>query len=480
MTKHNQHFHLPSRRQFLYGLGTGCAALTQSAALSTLLNLSLTRSAAAAIDVSGYKALVCIFLFGGIDTYNVLVPGEPDEYADYVTARSTLALPEAGLHSINNPLEGGRVFNLHPGLGDLVDLYNDGNLAFVANVGSLIEPVDYSTYGNSARLPLGLYSHSDQQRHWQTSTPQSRTEITGWLGRMADILSDTVNQNEAISMNIAIDRLNILQTGDQIIPYVVDDKNGAQILNGYGGGSEQDLILTETTDSFLQQNYTNLFKSTHRKFRAGAIDAADSYNNATSEIEEQLSGATVTDLKSTSLGQQLLQVALAIGARTELEQTRQVFFASRGGWDNHAGLIGIQAALLPQVGSALKAFYTALVELGVENDVVTYTASDFARTLNANSNEGSDHAWGGNHIVMGGSVDGGNIFGQYPVTLDPVLNQLDVGRGRLIPTTSVDSYTAEMARWFGIDNDSVLETIIPNIRNFYGSSETGAPVGFLL
>ncbi len=477
MKKANKTTSVPNRRQFLAGLGAGCAAMTQVSALSTLVNLSLTKSAAAAIDVTGYKALVCVFLFGGIDSHNVLLPREPGEYADYVTARSALALPDDGtIHDIVNPLESNRAFGLHPALGDLADLYNSGNLAFVANVGSLIEPVDIANYYGGARLPLGLYSHSDQQRHWQTSTPQSRTEITGWLGRMADVLNDLTNTNEAISMNIAIDRLNILQTGDQTIPYVVDDNNGAQVLSGYGGTNTLDRILTQTTDSFLANSYSDLLKDTHRKFRAGAIDAAESYNAATAGIT--FSQSIEDAFSASSLGRQLRQVAKAIGAHGALGQDRQVFFASGGGWDNHANLLAAHAGLLPQVNSALKAFYDALVELGVQDDVVTYTASDFARTLNANSNNGSDHAWGGNHIVMGGSVNGGNVFGNYPVSLAPG-NSLDVGRGRMIPTTSVDLYTAEMARWFGIDNDSVLETIIPNIRNFYSSSETNAPMGFL-
>ena len=159
----------PSRRDLLVGLG-GCAAVGQTSLLSTLLQLGLTRSAAAAIDTSGYKAMVCVFLFGGIDSHNVLVPSDPVAYADYVAARSNLALPQATLHPISDPIDG-RAYGLHPGLPDLKALYDAGNLAFIANVGSLIEPVDAATYNNGARLPLGLFSHSDQQRHWQTSTP---------------------------------------------------------------------------------------------------------------------------------------------------------------------------------------------------------------------------------------------------------------------------------------------------------------------
>lgn len=466
-----------TRRDLLRSFG-GCAALSQTALLSTLLSLNLTRSAAAAIDTSGYKALVCVFLFGGIDSHNVLVPtaaNGSDPYADYVAARGNLALPLAGLHPISDPIDG-RGYGLHPGLADLQSLYNSGNLAFIANVGSLIEPVLPETYSNGARLPLGLFSHSDQQRHWQTSTPQSRTQITGWLGRMADILNDSVNSNPTISMNIGIDRLNILQTGDGIVPYVVDDQNGAEVLAGYGSGNAMDVILTDATDSFLEQSYADLLKHTHAGLSRQAVDAAVAYNDATQGVE--IDPAIVATLQSTSLGRQLLQVARAIGAQATLGQQRQVFFVSRGGFDNHANLLPIQDNLLPELNDALKAFYDATVYLGVENDVVTYTASDFARTLNANSNAGSDHAWGGNHIVMGGSVDGGRLYGTYPDTLAPG-NLLDLGRGRLIPTLSVDEYSAEMALWFGIENDANLESIIPNIRNFYSAGDSLPPLGFL-
>jgi len=475
-----------SRRDFMRISG-GCAALTETSLLATLLNLSLIRSAAAAIDTSGYKALVCVFLHGGIDSYNVLVPTtDPgnDPYADYALARGNLALDPTSVLGITDPTDN-RGYGLHPELGDLQSLYEDGNLAFIANVGSLLEPVLPETYRNGARLPLGLYSHNDQQRHWQTSTPQSRTQITGWVGRMADILSDSVNRNPTISMNIAIEHLNILQTGDGIVPYVVDDRNGAELLRGYGGTNPMDQILTGAVDSFLEQSYVNLLKSTYAGMSRQAIDAAVEYNAQTEIVEAILVNPvtgipdTVDILRSTSLGRQLLQAALAIGAHGALDQDRQVFFTERGGWDHHSNLLTNQGNLLREVNAALKAFYDTLSFLGLANDVVTFTASDFARTLSANSSNGSDHAWGGNHIVMGGAVQGGRLYGTYPDSLAPG-SSLDVGRGRLIPTTSVDQYAAELAMWFGLENDGNLETILPNIRNFHAASDTSPPLGFLI
>ena len=203
----------------------------------------------------------------------------------------------------------------------------------------------------------------------------------------------------------------------------------------------------------------------------GSIDAAVQFNTATENI------ILTTPFSLTSLSQQLKMVAKTIAAREDLGQTRQVFFVERGGWDHHSNLHNNLNNLLPEVNDALNSFYQATVELGVQNEVTTFSASDFSRTLTSNGS-GSDHAWGSNMILMGGSVDGGKIHGQYPFSLAPG-NELDVGRGRLIPTTSVDEYYAELAMWFGIPNDSTLETILPNIRNFYPSSATDRPIGFM-
>ncbi|MEN8176643.1 MAG: DUF1501 domain-containing protein [Pseudomonadota bacterium] len=466
-----------TRRDFLRAMG-GCAALSQTPLLSTALNLSLMRSASAAYDPSGYKALVCVFLFGGIDSYNVLVPTDGDTtsgpYGDYLAARGAIGLDKTTLHSVTDPTDG-RGYGLHSLLPDLQQLYNDGNLGFVANVGPLIEPVgDKNTY-RDFRLPLGLYSHSDEQRHWQTSTPQSRTEITGWAGRMADVLSDSTNSNPAISMNLSLGGLNILQTGDGIAPYVVST-NGAIVLGGYGFGGGANTILTQSTDSLLDQTYANLLKQTHARLRGQAIDAAVDYNSAVNAVT--LDPGITAALNANGLGRQLLQVAKAIGARNTLGQARQIFFVSLGGWDNHVQLLANQNTRLPWVNQALKAFYDATVDLGVASDVVTFTASDFARTLTPNTNAGSDHAWGGNHIVMGEAVNGGRLFGHYPDSLAPG-NSLDTGRGRLIPTTSVDEFAAELAMWFGIGNDMTLETILPNIRSFL-SSGSAPPLGIFV
>lgn len=477
-TKANSNVQL-TRRALLRGMG-GCAAMSTIPLMSTALNLSLMRSAVASVDTSGYKALVCVFLFGGIDSYNMLIPTDDGgPYDDYLSVRGGiggggLGLDRTTLHGISDSLTGAS-YGLHPELAGLQQLYNQGDLTFVANVGSLIEPVgDKSSY-RDYRLPLGLYSHSDQQRHWQTSTPQSRTEITGWAGRMADLLQADTNSNPTISMNLSMGGLNILETGEGVAPYVVSS-NGAIVLNRYGSTGTSDRILTQSTDSLLGQTYSNLLKQTFSRQRGQAIDAAVGYNDAINAvtfsegIEEAFSAGG-------GLGSQLLQVARAIGARSTLGQQRQIFFVTLGGWDNHASLLTNQATRLPALNNALKAFYDATVDLGVANDVTSFTASDFGRTLTPNSNIGSDHAWGGNHIVMGGAVNGGQLYGSYPESL-ALGNPLDTGRGRLIPTTSVDEMAAEMAMWYGIGNDADLQAVLPNIRNFL-SSGAPAPLGIL-
>ena len=455
-------------RRDLIKLSGGCAALSSTSILAQLLNLQLTKTAVAAEgDSSGYKALVCVFLFGGIDSHNVLTP-YGDEYAAYSDIRTNLAIPEEDLIPIAD--SSGRQYGIHPGMQGVADIYNAGDAAFVANVGSLIEPTDRASYNSRSNLPLGLFSHSDFIQHWQTSIPQSRSAVNGWAGRMADMLTDSVNDNPHISMNIALNSLNIMQTGSTVTPYVVS-ASGATTLSGYNTGNSANRIYTATTDGILGQTYSDLLEKTYADRKRGSIDGAAEFNAAVGGVE------LTTVFPGSSLAGQLKMVAKAIASRDTLSQRRQIFFVSAGGWDHHDFLLSKQADMLPMVSGALSAFYEATKELGVENDVTAFTASDFGRTLTSNG-DGSDHAWGGNHIVVGGAVNGSNVYGQYPATLDPSQNDLDVGRGRIIPTTSVDEYNAELAHWFGVPNDGSLESVLPNVRNFF-SSGGAPPLGFL-
>ncbi|MEM6687927.1 MAG: DUF1501 domain-containing protein [Planctomycetota bacterium] len=478
-------------RRDMFKMGGGCAALTNASLLSTILNLSATNSVVAQSgDLTDYKAMVVVFLFGGNDSYNMLTPLETQERADYLTARGgvyapnngALGLPEGTLHQVTDSASGRR-FGLHPSFGDIKDIYDAGDATFLCNVGSLIKETTKQTYQAGLDLPLGLFSHSDLQRHWMTSVPQTRSQVTGWAGRMADILNDSTNNNDNISMNISINDVNMLQTGGSVIPYIVSD-SGAREVDWYyplrdAGPSywTNRRIFTELTDDVLSRSYGNLIERTFVEMNRTALDAAIEYNVAVDSVADTIAPFFPPDNTGTRFQRRMRMIAQTIAARDTINQKRQVFFVSEGGWDNHDELINNQEYNLMEINDGLKNFYDAMNAIGANQDVVTFTASDFARTLNSNG-RGSDHAWGGNQLIMGGPVVGGRMHGQYPTTLAPG-NELDLGRGRMIPTTSVDEMAAELAMWYGIDNDSNLEMVLPNIRNFDSANTGTRPIGFL-
>ncbi|WP_372895258.1 DUF1501 domain-containing protein [Stieleria sp.] len=503
MNLHSNESIFTSRRALLKAAG-GCGLMTNTSLMATLLNLQATKSLMAAeTNPTGYKAIVCLFLLGGNDSYNMLAPydGTPTsgEYGDYVSARggvhdpdtnpSGLAIDQSSLVSVAGP--DARNFGLHPAMAaqafaepapdplpdpsttGVAGLYNTGKLSFVSNVGSLIEPTTRTQYNSRAGLPLGLFSHADLQRHWQTGFPQSRSKITGWGGRMADLLQST-NSNPTVSMNISVNGMNLFQTGSDVIPYAIGN-SGATKVNGYSGSlGRQDRMNSRAINNILDQTYNDLLAKSFAETNRNSAEAALEFNTATDAVDIN------TPFASENPSNQLKMVAKVIGARATLGQTRQIFFVTNGGWDNHSGLIGAQQTNLAEVSRAIRSFYDATVELGIQNDVALFTASDFARTLGTNG-QGSDHAWGGNQIVAGGSVDGGKLFGKYPTSLtspvDPIAGNLNLGRGRLIPTTSVDEMAADLAMWFGVGNNQDLVDVIPNIRNFFSAGPTAGPLG---
>ncbi len=471
----------PARRDFLKMAG-GCAALTNTSLWSTIFNLSATNSVMAGNigGINDYKAIVCLFQFGGNDSFNMLSPLEADQRADYELARGgvydgsngALGLPipeDVTPHQITDPGTGYK-YMVHPAMPEMKTLYDQGDLGFIANIGSLVEPTTMAQFQQASNLPLGLFSHADLQRHWMTSVPNTRSQVTGWAGRMADCMTDSANQNDAISMNIALNNVNLWQTGGGVIPYIVTSE-GASEVGWYGQTWTEARIFTQMTDDALNRSYSNLFVDTFARSNRNALDAAIEYNAATTGV------TLATTFPDEDLANQLKMVAQTIAARDTLTQKRQIFFVSQGGYDNHDELINNQTGTLGAVSRALKAFYDSLVEMNVQDNVLTFTASDFARTLNSNG-QGSDHAWGGNHIVMGGAVDGGKVHGTYPTSLAPG-NELDLGRGRLLPTTSVDEMAAEMAMWYGIPNDNTLTQVLPNAGNFPNIAASNRPIGFI-
>ncbi len=453
-----------SRRRFLGQ--ASCAAVGTTALFNTVLNLKAFQ--ALAYPGEDYRALVCLFLSGGIDSFNTLVPRGEAEYREYAGVRSDLALPRDVLLPITPAVSDGREYGLHPGLVELQSLFEQGHLAFVANVGTLVEPTTLQQYRNgSVRLPLGLFSHSDQAMHWQTSVPDQRAPI-GWAGRMADLL-ESANCNPNISMNISLSGTNVWQAGRNTSQYTIGE-NGAPNLWDYGGTSPGAVLRTEAVDSLLGLQYRHLFEKTFAARMRGAIDAGVEFAEAIDAVPP-----LATRFSDTALSRKFRMIALTIAARNALCMKRQTFFVDFGGWDHHDEVLLNQEAMLPVVSRALNEFHSALVELDVADQVTTFTASDFARTLSSNG-RGSDHAWGGNHIVLGGAVAGGDIHGRYP---DLYLgNPLDTGRGRLIPTTSVDEYFAELALWFGVPAAD-LELVLPNIARFWTPAPAALPVGFL-
>jgi uncharacterized protein (DUF1501 family) len=483
---------MQTRRQFLGQ--ASCAAISSLPILNTLLNLSVSSSIAnASAPTSGeYRALVCLFLSGGNDSFNLLTPysgassTNSSAYKEYTTTRGDLALPKTGLREIHPTNTAGRTFGVHASMPKLAELFEAGRAAFIANVGTLVEPVFNRTQvnQNSKRLPLGLYSHSDQTEQWQTSVPNSRTGV-GWAGRMMDLIQD-INANPAVSMNISMDGSNVFQTGITGAEYAVNPGNsqeagGAVPLSGYSAivdpNNEFTKVASDAIRSQMELTYTNLFQKTYQKKRRTAQAAYALYAEATAN---DLPGGIV--FPNTILGRQLLQVAKALAGRKTLGALRQTFFVNRGGWDHHSDTVSLQHDMLEEVDEAITAFWAQLGALGLQNKVTLFSASDFGRSLTSN-NRGSDHAWGGNHFVMGGCVVGKKIYGNYPsLAVNPdtgaEINALDTGRGRLIPTTSCDQYFAEMALWLGVPLSS-LPLVLPNIGNFYSTSSTTPPLGFL-
>lgn len=458
-----------SRRQFIGQ--ASCAAIGSTALFSTLLNLRMANTAAAqTAPLNDYKALVCLFFAGGCDSYNMLVPYGDAEYNEYAAIRGDLALSKAGGQILPLTLGQsiGKELGVHHQMPEIQALFNSGNAAWLANVGTLVQPTTKEQYqAESVILPLGLYSHSDQIRQWQTSVPQDTSAI-GWGGRTADLLH-SLNNNDNISMNISIAGNNVWQAGNQVFEYSITP-NGSVGRTNYDEGWGANPAMSAAIDSQLAADYKNLFESTFANTGKDAIDAHLEFSTATAAVPD----FQTTFPEGNYLADQLRMVARSIGAHTALNMNRQTFFVQFGGWDHHDEVLANMDNMVPMVSQAIDAFHSALGEINEQNNVTLFTASDFGRTLTSNG-EGSDHAWGGNHLVVGGAVNGGNVYGTYPDLYEG--NLLDTGRGRLIPSTSVDAYFGELALWFGVSPQD-LPTVLPNVSNFYTPSATG-PLGFM-
>jgi len=474
--------HKHTRRDFLGRLTTGCAALGYTTLLSGITNMGAFNALAAANrplirkpQDNGYKALVCILLSGGNDSYNMLIPRGNDEYNEYANVRTNIAIPQEDLLPINPVVSDGKTYGLHPNMGNIQNLFESGNLAFVANVGALIQPTNLSDFQSGQNLPLGLFSHSDQKTHWQTSVPQDRDAL-GWGGRLADILY-TNNSNQDISMNISLGGINVFQRGNTVSEYAIASTGtGSVTVNGSSNTDFYNVLKRQTLDNILDNTYQNILETAY------ANSISDSKNNSI-QFGAAIGSATplTTTFADDKLSAQLNMVAKTIAARDLLGVSNQTFFVQFNGFDNHNNFLEEHGELLAALDTALQSFHDALVEMGVEDCVTTFTMSDFARKLVSNG-DGSDHGWGGHAIVMGGAVNGQHIYGQYPsIYLD---NPRDTGGGRIIPSTSCDEYFAELALWFAHNGTNTLSAgqlsdVLPNLTNFWTPSPGAKPIGFM-
>jgi len=441
-----------SRRRLL----AGAARLTLGSAglYATLGSMNLVRALAAS-GVGDYRALVCVFLSGGNDSFNMLVPRSDDEFAIYADTRRNLAMAQRDILPVTALTPDGAEYGFHPGMSAVQQLFEDGRLAVLSNVGSLLEPVTRSTISNSiANLPKQLFSHNNQSAFWQRlGEPSSVT--TGWAGRMADLLLGQVDNSP--SMNVSLDGSNIWQTGSATLSYPITS-DGAVTLRGIDPDSP-DRATQVRSKSFMELlSNPGLYQGELGQIQTRAMETA-------ATVDTALQGLTPlsTEFPGDKLGSALRTTAQMIQARDRLGVSQQMFFIVARGWDNHSDQLNTHPGLLSGLSASLNAFYQATQELGVADKVTTFTASDFGRTLTSNG-DGTDHGWGGNQLIMGGSVNGGDIYGTYPLlNLD---SDLDVGGGRLIPTTAVDQYGAELARWFANFSVGELNEIFPNLANF--------------
>lgn len=465
MSKYNT-----SRRNFLKMAGMVSAGLsTANTSLFNLKNINAAVGQNKANLLAGeYKALVCLYLGGGADSYNMIVPKVQSEYDVYANSRSNLALPYDDLLTVNPLNAGGAAYGLHPAMTNMKQIFDSGKMCFINNVGTLIQPTTKQAfYDETVPLPLGLFSHSDQTNQWQTASPHERS-IKGWAGKISDLLYAN-NDNQNISMNISFNGINTLQSGNRDVVYTID-YGGASGLNGYNDDMYGiNPSRRRAIDKMMQHVYLDPFKDTYTNIFKKSLDSSIEFTKAIDGVPE-----FTTPFTDNWLSNNFKMIAKVISAREVLGFNKQIFYIDLGGWDMHDELLDSQQYYLNMVDAAISEFYNVLNEINMLDNVVTFSMSEFGRTLTSNGN-GTDHAWGGNSFVMGGPVRGNNFYGQYPMLdLD---GTLDVGGGVLIPTTATDQYIAELALWYGL-SPSDLNTVFPNIGNFY-TAGSGNPLGFL-
>jgi len=418
-----------------------------------------------------YKALVCLFLFGGNDSWNMVLPTSQAEYNAYARSRgagttSSLAIDRAALLPVTRQgqIAGDPTFGFHPSMTGARDLFNAGRLAVMANIGPLIRPTTKAQYQSAATtghtLPPQLFSHNDQQDQWHSLRGRA-TLKSGWAGRVADVLNAQTN-SQALSVNVSLAGQTYFHAGEVAKPYVMGSNGPTTFaaLPTTGAGPARRAAFDAVLASALASTSNTAYERAYASVQQRAVQFAERLSAAIAQ------GYSFTALPNTGtlspLQQQLRTVAKIISMRQNLGLSRQIFFVSTGGFDQHDDLVADQPGLLANVSTSIKSFHDAINEIGMGNSVTLFTHSDFGRTLTSNG-DGSDHAWGGIQLVSGAAVRGGRFYGTYPLL--ETNGAWDVGGGRIIPTTSADQYAATLASWFGVQ-DPDLAKVAPSINNF--------------
>lgn len=413
------------------------------------------------------RFLVCLYMRGGNDQSNLIVPTSTAEYNAYKSARSAISLATSETIGLSPDGFAGPTLGMHPSMKVVSRLFNAGNAALIANVGNLVGPLSKSQWNNgspTAAIPTQLFSHNDQENQWSTASPLVPGK-TGWLGRVADLITDTYNTASPVSMNICLGRQNFVLGGARVAPYQAVPTGGVALLrtndfNGLQGSATATAALkgmyNTTRTNLLEKQVSTVF---NRSMAA--------YDRLATTVQT----GTGAGYPSTSLGQQLSGVARIMSAASALGQRRMVFYVDVEGFDFHANILQDQAKRLTEVDNALTVFETFLKTTGHWDRTVVFSASDFGRALQTNG-KGSDHGWGSHHFAFGGPVKGKKIYGQFPTVA--LGGPEDAGQGRLIPTTSFDQYAATLAKWFGV-SPTDMSTVVPNIGNFSNTN-----LGFLV